>query len=78
MRANRNIAALILGCTTLVSCSENFEKINTDPVTIPFGQLKASNLFEPILFDTGNQNQYYSWFWNAELIQVTAFLKLLA
>lgn len=73
MRANRNIAALILGCTTLVSCSENFEKINTDPVTIPYGQLKASNMFEPILFDTGNQNQYYSWFWNAELIQVTAF-----
>lgn len=54
-------------------CTDEFESINTDPTKIAFGALKPSNLFEPILFDTGTQSQYYSWFWNAELIQVTAF-----
>jgi len=69
---------LIILATTVAllcgtGCTDSFEKINTDPTKIAYGTLKPSNLFEPILFDTGTQSQYYSWFWNAELIQITAF-----
>lgn len=61
------IAALTAGCT------KDFEKINTDPTKINFGNIKASNMFEPIFFQTGARSQYYSWIWSNELVQVTAF-----
>jgi len=55
------------------SCTENFEEINTNPNTTLVGMIKASGMFEPILYNTGLYWQEYTWFWNDELIQFTAF-----
>lgn len=65
------IIAAVSAC--LLSCTKDFEKINTDPTSMNFGSIKASNMFEPLFFQTGAKNQYYSWIWSNELVQVTAF-----
>lgn len=59
--------AILTGCTT------DFEDINTNPNRTTVGDVKASAMFEPILYNGVNAWQNYTWFWNNELIQFTAF-----
>jgi len=61
------IAALSLGCTS------DFEETNINPNTITVGQIRASSMFEPLLYDGANDWLNQTWFWNDELIQFTAF-----
>lgn len=67
------MASAVLVAVFAAGCTKDFDKINTDPTKINFGNIKASNMFEPIFFQTGARNQYYSWIWSNELVQVTAF-----
>ena len=62
-------ASVSLGC--LVSCTHNFEDINTNPNKFLFGQEKAYNCVEPIIYGTARNVQNYSYFWNNELVQMT-------
>jgi len=55
------------------SCTSEFEEINTNPNKTTVGMIQASGMFEPILYNTGNYWLEYTWFWNDELIQFTAF-----
>lgn len=64
-------ASVSLGC--LVSCTHNFEDINTNPNKFLFGQEKAYNCVEPIIYGTARNVQNYSYFWNNELVQMTAY-----
>ena len=64
-------AALIL--VAALSCTKNFEKINTDPNKLGYGQAPATSIFEPLLYGIGVNNQYQAWFFANELVQVTAF-----
>ncbi len=59
--------------TSMFSCTGDFEDINTNPNTVTVGTVKAHTLFEPVLYETANNWQNYTWFWNDELIQFTAF-----
>ena len=68
-----HIMVAVLVAAFAAGCTKDFDKINTDPTKINFGNIKASNMFEPIFFQTGARNQYYSWIWSNELVQVTAF-----
>lgn len=63
-------AGLLLSIT---SCTTNFDEINTNPNKITVGKIKAQSMFEPILYNGANVWQNYTWFWNNELIQFTAF-----
>ncbi len=71
----RKIITIISGMILLgaLSCTSNFEEINTNPNRTIVGMIQASGMFEPILYNTGNYWQEYTWFWNNELIQFTAF-----
>jgi len=67
------ILATSIIATLIVSCTGNFEEINTNPNTITVGGVKAHTMFEPILYGCADSWQKYTWFWNNELIQFTAF-----
>ncbi len=69
---NKIIMILVL-LVCLTACTANFEEINTNPNTTTVGGIKASSLFEPLLYDGANYWVNYTWFWNDELIQFTAF-----
>ena len=62
-----------LAFAAAVSCTKNFDKINTDPNKILYGQAPATSLFEPLLYGIGINNQYQAWFFANEIVQVTAF-----
>lgn len=55
------------------SCTANFDDINTNPNKMTVGDIEPSRMFEPILYGASRQWQYYTWYWNNELIQFTAF-----
>lgn len=62
------------GCLLALSaCTSNFEDTNTNPNKTTVGEIKASGMFEPLLYDGVNNWQNYTWYWNNELIQFTAF-----
>ena len=55
------------------ACTNDFEEINTNPNTTNVGQIQASGMFEPLLYNGAKFWQNYTWYWNNELIQFTAF-----
>ncbi len=57
----------------MFSCTSDFEEINTNPNRTTVGEITASGMFEPILYGGANAWLNYTWFWNNELIQFTAF-----
>mgnify|MGYP003665736433 CR=1 FL=1 len=61
------VSALVFACTT------SFEETNTNPNTTNLGEIQASGMFEPLLYNGAKLWLNYSWFWNNELIQFTAF-----
>jgi hypothetical protein len=65
------ICGLALGLSN--SCTKNFEEINTNPNRTLVGEIQASGLFEPILYNSANQWLNRTWYYNNELIQFTAF-----
>lgn len=64
---------LLAGLMSATSCTTDFEDINTNPNKITVGQLQPVNMFEPILYEAARTWQNYTWYWNNELIQFTAF-----
>lgn len=66
---------LTIGLISLLSfaCTSEFEEINTNPNKTTVGQIQANGMFEPLLYNGANNWLYYTWFWNDELIQYTAF-----
>jgi hypothetical protein len=57
----------------LFACTSDFEEINTNPNRTTVGGIQASGMFEPLLYNGANAWLNYTWFWNNELIQFTAF-----
>lgn len=71
----RNIKLLSASLVLLgaVSCTLNFEDLNTNPNKITVGQVKAYNVFEPLLYSTGSYAQRFTWEWNNEVCGMTAY-----
>lgn len=69
----KNIKSIIaaLALAGLVSC--DFDAINTNPNKFNFGQEKAFNCVEPIIYGLGRNVQHYSFYWNNEICQMTAY-----
>ncbi|RXJ49787.1 SusD/RagB family nutrient-binding outer membrane lipoprotein [Gelidibacter gilvus] len=59
--------------TVITACTNDFEETNTNPNTTNVGQIKASGMFEPLLYNGANFWLNYTWYWNNELVQFTAF-----
>lgn len=57
----------------LGACTTDFDEINTNPNKTTVGQINASGMFEPLLYNGAKFWQNYTWYWNNELIQFTAF-----
>ena len=72
---NKLKITIITGVLAVIisACTADFEEINTNPNTTNVGQIKASGMFEPLLYNGANFWQNYTWYWNNELIQFTAF-----
>lgn len=71
-----NIKKLIItGLLAVIvfACTSDFEEINTNPNKTTVGEIQASGMFEPLLYNGANAWLNYTWFWNDELIQFTAF-----
>ena len=64
---------LLAGALSTVSCTSNFEEYNTNPNKMTVGDVESSRMFEPILYGASKKWQDYTWYWNNELIQFTAF-----
>lgn len=71
MKAIYNFAVTALAVCSLASC--HFEEVNTNPNRLLAGDLRASNCFEPILYGLASNSQQYTWYWNNEIVQMTAF-----
>lgn len=63
----------VMVCSLSLSCTKDFEKINTNPNKILFGEASATSLYEPLIYGIGVNHQYQAWFFANELVQVTAF-----
>jgi hypothetical protein len=75
-RYNKILFIGVLAATVgFSSCTDNFESINTNPnkITIADSTMACTSLFQVVLYGSINNFAYYSWFWNDELIQFTAF-----
>ena len=72
---NKLKTILIIGFVALVTfaCTSDFEETNINPNRTTVGGIQASGMFEPLLYNGANAWMYYSWYWNDELIQFTAF-----
>lgn len=71
----KKIRTIIFSLILLVagySCTRDFEETNTNPNRTLVGMIQASNMFEPILYNSANQWLYRTWYYNNELIQYTA------
>lgn len=64
---------LVAGSLLATACTTDFEDINTNPNKMVVGDIQPANVFEPLLYDASKKWQNYTWFWNNELIQFTAF-----
>lgn len=66
------VSMLVMG---LSACTDHFESANTNPnkMTVGDNSLECTSMYEPLLYGGANFFSYYSWFWNDELIQFTAF-----
>ena len=65
---------ILAGLTvTVLACTSDFEEVNTNPNRTTVGDIQASGMFEPLLYNGANEWLGYTWFWNNELIQFTAF-----
>ncbi len=73
MKTLKKTAILLGVLVSAWACTDNFEETNTDPNRTIVGDIQASGMFEPLLYNGANAWQNYSWFWNNELIQFTAF-----
>lgn len=72
----KKINIILAGALTLIlmfACTANFEDINTNPNKTTVGEIRASGMFEPLLYNGANAWLNYTHFWNNELIQFTAF-----
>ena len=75
MKALKITAVLTaLGLMAAASCTGNFEKVNDDPNRLLFGQVNASNIFEPLIYGIGGRNQYHTGYWVNCLTQYTTFV----
>ena len=67
------ISLAVVLCSLTLSCTKDFEKINTDPNKILFGQAAATSLYEPLVYGIGTNHQSQTVSFANELVQVTAF-----
>lgn len=69
-----SLCVMAVVSTITISCTSGFEDANENPNSISTDvNLHAYNFFEPILYRTASQWLNYTWYWNDELIQFTAF-----
>ena len=73
MKTIRNIFISGLAAILFTACTSEFEEINTNPNTTTVGAINAYGMFEPLLYNGANAWLNYTWYWNNELIQFTAF-----
>ncbi|MFA6335557.1 MAG: SusD/RagB family nutrient-binding outer membrane lipoprotein [Bacteroidales bacterium] len=64
------ICGFVLGL--LNSCTKDFKETNTNPNKTIVGMISATNMFEPILYNSANNWIEDTWYYNDELIQFTA------
>lgn len=70
------ITYILSGIVVLISsfaCTTNFDETNSNPNSIDFGDLKAKNYFEPIIYDGAKTWNNYTWYWCDQLMQYEAF-----
>ncbi len=68
-----NILCAFASVVVMTACTHDFEEINTDPNNMEVGTVNAYGMFEPLLYNGANAWQQYTWYWNNELVQFTAF-----
>ncbi len=55
-----------------VSCTKDFEEINTNPNKLTLGQISAVNCMEPLMYGIPRLSQNYSWYFGHEISGMTA------
>jgi hypothetical protein len=75
MKIFNKITILAILAVGLAACSDHFDTANTNPnkIVVDNTSLECTSMFEPLLYGGANFFSYYSWYWNNELIQFTAF-----
>ncbi|TRZ45714.1 SusD/RagB family nutrient-binding outer membrane lipoprotein [Robertkochia solimangrovi] len=73
MNSIKKIVLAGISLASTLSCTSDFEDVNTNPNQTTVGEIQASGMFEPLLYNGANAWLNYTWFWNDELIQFTAF-----
>lgn len=66
------LASAVVLSGSLLSCTHDFEEINTDPNKMNVGDLHPYGMFEQLFYSTASNQTYYTYYWNDELVQFTA------
>lgn len=73
MKFIKYIATFVTLTLGLSACTLNFEEINRNPNSILNGQITtAYSCFEPIIYGVGRSNQRFAYYYNNEIVQMTA------
>ncbi|MDE7443635.1 MAG: SusD/RagB family nutrient-binding outer membrane lipoprotein, partial [Muribaculaceae bacterium] len=75
MKLHKYIFGIIAGALIggpMMSCTHDFEEINTDPNTMPVGDLNPYGVFEATFYGMTKRQGYLSWSYSNELVQFTA------
>ena len=72
----KNIVLASMGVAVVssaVSCTQDFEEINTDPNKTVLGEALPYHMLEPLIYNGANQRAYHTHSWNNELVQFTCY-----
>ena len=73
MKTNRIVLA-IAAVAVIASCTKNFEEINHNPNKVTYGDVQASNMFEPLVYGLAGSYQEHGGYWVNNLIQYTCYV----
>lgn len=73
MKTNRILLA-IAAVAVIASCTKNFEEINHNPNKVTYGDVQASNMFEPLIYGLAGNYQENAGYWVNNLIQYTCYV----
>ena len=68
-----SVVAGAMLASSATSCTDSFESINTDPNTLPMGELNPYGVFEAMFYGMTNRQLYFTWAYNGEIVQYSGY-----
>ena len=74
MKTLKILAICSLSLLAVASCTKNFEQTNHNPNKVTYGDIQASNMFEPLVYGLASSYQEHTGYWVNNLVQFTCYV----